>query len=74
MESMSRIYMPNSVNHGFVIPRFSTEVLLKLECERLRDFIEFLFDHSEHCDHISHNEAWDEFTEYELKTHKVVTF
>ena len=31
------------------------------------DFIEWLFEHSEHCDHISYNEAWQEFEEWEAK-------
>lgn len=36
----------------------------RLMTEGLRDFIEFLFDHSEHCDHITYQEAWDEFQEW----------
>lgn len=31
------------------------------------DFIEWLFDHSEHCDHITYNEAWEEFKQWEEK-------
>jgi len=32
-----------------------------------REFLEWLFDHSEHCDHISQRKAWKEFEEWELK-------
>lgn len=31
------------------------------------DFIEFLFEHSEHCDHITYNEAWEEFQAWQEK-------
>jgi hypothetical protein len=66
-------YHPNSIIHGMAKPvtggpGIKTETLLRLEIERMRDFIEFLFDHSEHCDHISHADAWKEFEIYEAKT------
>lgn len=64
-ESNGLIYAPNSVYH---FDRSGKEVVhLKIAYERLNDFIEFLFDHSEHCDHISRSDAWKEFEEYEYK-------
>ncbi len=67
------IYNPNSVTHrmrkaAFGGPSIKSETILRLELERLRDFVAFLFDHSEHCDHISHSDAWQEFEIYESKT------
>ena len=64
------IYSPNSVMHGW--PRYGIaaprkEAQAKNNYERLTDFVEFLFEHSEHCDHISQREAWHEFELYELK-------
>lgn len=35
--------------------------------ERFRDFLAYLFEHSEHCDHISQSDAWEEFIEWEEK-------
>lgn len=35
--------------------------------ERAWDFINYLFDESEHCDHITVKEAWEEFEEWENK-------
>lgn len=66
-------YQPNSLLHGLAKthaggPRIKPETLLRVELERMRDFIEFLFDHSEHCDHISFSDAWKEFEIYESKT------
>lgn len=40
---------------------------LRRELELNRDFIEWLFDHSEHCDHISFSDAWDQFETYLTK-------
>lgn len=37
---------------------------LRLSIERTRDFISWLFDESEHCDHIPYLEAWKEFEEW----------
>lgn len=37
--------------------------------ERMNDFIEWLFDVSEHCDHITRGEAFQEFEEWEEKQH-----
>lgn len=34
------------------------------EIQSLRDFIEWLFEVSEHCDHITQSEAWDEYDKY----------
>jgi len=40
---------------------------LMLANERKADFIMYLFDESEHCDHITYNEAWEEFEQWENK-------
>lgn len=40
---------------------------LFLQNERKGDFLEWLFEHSEHCDHISQSEAWEEFEAWEEK-------
>lgn len=61
-------YSPNSIYHGAVTVRMSEKARLKASRERLSDFIEFLFEHSEHCDHISQSDAWKEFEQYEFKT------
>lgn len=66
-------YNPNSMIHGtakgaFGGPGVKQETLLRLELDRMRDFIEFLFEHSEHCDHITFSEAWQEFEIHEAKT------
>ncbi len=61
------IYSPNSIAHGSGLLGAKRETLLTLELERLKDFVDFLFDHSEHCDHISQSEAWNEFEIYEIK-------
>jgi len=37
------------------------------QLERYRDFIEYLFEHSVHCDQIPLSEAWEEFEQYENK-------
>jgi hypothetical protein len=58
-------YNPNSVYHGYIT--LSKERRLMAEIGRLTDFIEFLFEHSEHCDHISQSDAWSEFEQYEFK-------
>lgn len=61
---------PNSIYHGMELNSTTGRLplILRMEVEQLRDFIEFLFDHSEHCDHISHADAWKEFKIYEAKT------
>lgn len=67
---MNFIYAPNSIYHGRPVWTNSASDRLKvltIEHERLVDFVEFLFDHSEHCDHISHRDAWKEFEIYEQK-------
>lgn len=33
--------------------------------EDMQNFIEYLFEHSEHCDHILQSEAWEEFRQWE---------
>jgi hypothetical protein len=60
-------YCPGSIYHGASKRYLSKEAVLKMQIERLNDFIEFLFEHSEHCDHISQSDAWDEFEQYEFK-------
>jgi hypothetical protein len=40
---------------------------LILERERVWDFVNYLFDESEHCDHISLREAWEEFEAWQDK-------
>ena len=37
------------------------------QIEEVRDFIYWLFEESEHCDHITFDEAMKEFEEWELK-------
>jgi len=60
------IFDPNSINHGWPnCGHFSNETLFKIEIAKLTDFIEFLFEHSEHCDHITQTEAWNEFDLYQ---------
>ena len=70
------IYAPNSIYHGSKI--YSHEIgdqliNCNIEKHRLIDFLEFLFDHSEHCDHITQPDAWAEFVEYEAKDSWVET-
>lgn len=60
------IYAPNSIWHGSPIANHSKYSLQNIEISRLNDFIDFLFEHSEHCDHISQPEAWKEFEEFEI--------
>lgn len=60
------LYAPNSIYHGSSIEGMSKETKLITEIAALNDFIDFLFEHSEHCDHISQRKAWDEFRQYEL--------
>jgi hypothetical protein len=72
-----RIYAPNSIYHGQVITgagngrdamhSHTKETLLVIELETKRDFIEFLFEHSEHCNHITQQAAWLEFRKWESK-------
>jgi len=67
-----RIYAPNSIYHDMAIHDptrlpISEKTLLQIENNRLTDFIEFLFEHSEHCDHISQRDAWNEFSKWEAK-------
>lgn len=58
----------NSVYHGCPIRGqlpLSPLTLATNESHTLNDFIEFLFEHSEHCDHISQKDAWKEFFIYQ---------
>jgi biotin synthase-related radical SAM superfamily protein len=59
-----RMYCPNSIDH---MRRPPSDLLARttLELARLQDFLEWLFDHSIHCDHISYEDAFHEFEEYE---------
>ncbi len=61
------VYAPNSVYHGSSVKSLSDKAALTVEVNRLSDFIEFLFEHSDHCDHITQSEAWKEFEIYEVK-------
>ena len=65
--NLNIIYAPNSIYYGTHKRHFSEFELNKIGYERLKDFVEFLFDHSSHCDHISQSEAWKEFEDFELK-------
>lgn len=42
----------------------------KAALERMGDFIEFLFEHSEHCDHITYSDAYAEFEKWEEEEYK----
>lgn len=61
------VYAPNSIRHGMKVysELQSKETILRIEIARLNGFIEYLFEYSEHCDHISQTDAWDEFEKYE---------
>jgi hypothetical protein len=61
------LWSPNSVYHGAPIAGMlplSQFTLLRNQVEEQNDFIEFLFEHSEHCDHISQRDAWKEYYVY----------
>lgn len=70
-EESGLLYAPNSVYHLCPIIgnrlNLSKEAVLTAEVAALTDFIDFLFEHSEHCDHITQREAWNEFREFEYK-------
>lgn len=57
------LYNPNSIWHGtsYKHGRFDRETLLKNQVEDMNDFLQFLFEESEHCDHISRREAYEQF-------------
>jgi hypothetical protein len=64
------IYAPNSIYHGEILHQpgrlpFSNETVLKVEIGRLHDFIDFLFNDKEYCDHATERQAWDEFEQFE---------
>lgn len=69
------LYCPNSVYHGAPVRgnplNLSREAVLTADVGMLTDFIEFLFEHSEHCDHIEQPEAWDEFFEWQFKQNQI---
>ncbi len=52
---------PNSIQYGMPVNRMSKETLMNIHMNRMIDFIDFLFNHSVHCDHITQSEAWEEF-------------
>lgn len=54
-------YTPSDVADKLTIAR------MRDGFERRGDFIEWLFEHSEHCNHISYSEAWEEFSKWEDK-------
>ena len=67
------IYAPGSIYHGQKLhdPNrmpFDPAMILKIELARLQAFIEYLFGHSEHCDHILFSEAYEEFQKWEHET------
>lgn len=65
------IYAPGSVWHGWPNDGNHKDVTkLKIELARLNDFVEFLFEQSEHCDHITQSEAWNQYEEHTFRTHK----
>lgn len=66
------LYSPNAIAHGTKINFLPEMVLVKNEAARLNDFIEFLFEHSEHCDHISQSDAWGEFQKYEWQNSMIL--
>jgi len=65
------LYAPSSIYHGKPLRgtplNLSDVAVLKVDVAQLNDFLEFLFEHSEHCDHIEQSEAWDEFYEWQFK-------
>lgn len=60
-------FCPSSIYHGCVVARMSEEMKLKIQLSELADFVEFLFDKSEHCDHIRQSDAWKEFDAWRYK-------
>lgn len=66
------IYAPNSIWHGWPNNgHHDPKTILTIEKERLADFLNFLFNESEHCDHISYSNAWQEFEEFEHEQSKL---
>lgn len=64
------VYAPNSIHHGYKLHSNSEAdraVNLNIAYNRLVDFLEFLFDHSEHCNHITQRDAWNEFERWEIR-------
>lgn len=64
---MRIVYAPRDMWHGSKMAFHSDKMLSKIELGRLDDFLEYLFEHSEHCNHIAQSEAWKEFEQWELK-------
>ncbi len=66
-EEHNMYYCPNSVWHGTLYShgRFKPETLLKHQIHDLTDFLEYLFDQSEHLNHILYREAYEEFEVYQ---------
>ena len=56
-------YCPNSIWHGslYIHGRFKKETLLTAKIEDTNDFLHFLFEESEHCDHITHAKAYEQY-------------
>lgn len=74
--NLGLFYCPGSIYHGSskrMGAASYAEIQDKAELGRLNDFIEYLFEHSEHCNHISQSEAWDEFEQWEFKKEIVVS-
>ncbi len=62
------VYAPGSVYHALPIKSLPQGILDRIEIGRLTDFLEYLFEHSQHCDHISQPDAWKEFEEWEINS------
>lgn len=66
-ERQHLVYAPNSIHHGCINgAHFKDSTLLRIEIGKLNDFIRFLFEDSEYCDHANESDAWDEFNQYEF--------
>lgn len=63
----STVYEPRGIWHGSFLSYHSKLTLKQIELGRLDDFLEYLFEHSEHCDHITQSDAYKEFEQWEMK-------
>lgn len=66
-EEQGLLYCPNSIYHGSLLKGMSKERKVNSQVERMENFLDYLFNHSEHCDHIMQSEAWKEFEEWEVR-------
>ena len=58
------VHAPNSIYDGAPITSLTKAMHDRIIIERNADFLEWLFN--THCDHITQNEAWKEFEEFEI--------